>query len=138
MSQSSAVLSRRAVLFGASSLLLASPTVVRAQSVRNVSSFRTHNWEDHFDRLGQGVIIADTTLRMVKHWDADGVMRLYPSSLPLSEDLTRLGYTEVVEKRVAPGWAPTPAMRERNPEWLAFIPGGDPRNPMGSHALYLS
>ncbi|XOY57681.1 MAG: L,D-transpeptidase [Rhodobacterales bacterium] len=40
-------------------------------------------------------------------------------------------------QRVA-SWAPTPAMRERNPEWPAFIPGGDPLNPMGSHALYLS
>jgi lipoprotein-anchoring transpeptidase ErfK/SrfK len=52
--------------------------------------------------------------------------------------LTRLGYTEVIDKKVAPGWGPTPAMRERNPEWPAYIEGGDPRNPLGSHALYLS
>jgi len=65
-------------------------------------------------------------------------MRLYPTSVPLSDDLTKLGYTEVIEKRVAPSWAPTPSMRERNPEWPAVIPGGDPLNPLGSHALYLS
>ena len=55
-------------------------------------------------------------------------MFLYPSSVPLSDDLTRRGYTEVVEKRVNPSWAPTPSMRERNPEWPAFVPGGDPSN----------
>ena len=65
-------------------------------------------------------------------------MFLYPSSVPLSDDLTRTGYTEVVEKRVNPSWAPTPSMRERNPEWPARVAGGDPSNPLGTRALYLS
>ena len=29
-------------------------------------------------------------------------------------------------------------MRERNPEWPAFVEGGDPINPLGTRALYLS
>jgi lipoprotein-anchoring transpeptidase ErfK/SrfK len=29
-------------------------------------------------------------------------------------------------------------MRERNPEWPARIEGGDPDNPLGTRALYLS
>ena len=65
-------------------------------------------------------------------------MRIYPTSVPMTEELTRRGYTEVVEKRKNPGWAPTPSMRKRNPEWPAYIEGGDPINPLGTRALYLS
>ena len=104
----------------------------------NISAFRVHEWQDHFDALGLGIIISDTTAKVLQHWTSDGQMFLYPSSVPLSEDLTRRGYTEVVEKRVNPSWTPTPSMRERNPEWPAFVPGGDPSNPLGTRALYLS
>ncbi|SMP23681.1 L,D-transpeptidase family protein [Shimia sagamensis] len=105
---------------------------------RNVSSFRTHAWEDHFDTLGVGLIISDTTTRVLQHWTADGEMRIYPTSVPLTDELTKRGYTEVTEKRANPGWAPTPSMRERNPEWPPYVKGGDPSNPLGTRALYLS
>ena len=65
-------------------------------------------------------------------------MRIYPTSVPLSEELTRRGYTEVVEKRKNPGWGPTQSMRERDPTLPAYVEGGDPRNPLGTRALYLS
>jgi len=133
---------RRAFLLAASTLPLFAPTVLRAQEQepvkRNIASFRPHDWQDHFDKIGKGIILSDTNLRFLQHWTSDGEMRIYPTSVPLSDELTRRGYTEVVEKRVAPGWGPTPSMRARNPEWPAYIPGGDPRNPLGSHALYLS
>ncbi|NCT11242.1 MAG: L,D-transpeptidase, partial [Rhodobacterales bacterium] len=48
------------------------------------------------------------------------------------------GRTEVTQKVVAPTWRPTPSMRERNPEWPEVVPGGDPMNPLGPLALYLS
>ncbi|WP_299424699.1 L,D-transpeptidase [uncultured Shimia sp.] len=105
---------------------------------RNVSSFRTHDWQDHFDALGVGLIISDTTTRVLQHWTADGEMRIYPTSVPLTDELTKRGYTEVTEKRANPGWAPTPSMRERNPEWPPYVKGGDPSNPLGTRALYLS
>lgn len=134
--------SRRTFAAGMGTAILLSPSILRAQPLepvrRNVSSFRTHQWQDHFDQLGKGIIISDTVARVLQHWTVDGEMRIYPTSVPLSDDLTRLGYTEVIEKRVAPSWAPTPSMRERNPEWPLVIPGGDPLNPLGSHALYLS
>ena len=142
--------SRRALLArGAASLgVFAIPAVLRAQSIadpeeeapvrRNASSFVLHDWRDHFDTIGKGILLSDTTSKILLQWTPDGEMRIYPTSVPLSDDLTKRGYTEVVEKRVAPGWAPTPSMRERNPEWPAYIPGGDPLNPLGSHALYLS
>ncbi len=134
---------RRGLLTGATAALalIATPGILRAAEGtqrRNISSFRTHEWQDHFDTLGKGIIIADTAVKMLQHWTADGEMRIYPTSVPLTEELTKRGYTEVVEKRENPGWAPTPSMRERNPEWPAYIEGGDPRNPLGTRALYLS
>lgn len=104
----------------------------------NVSAFRLVDWRDHFDSLKGGVIIADTSARVVQFWSADeSVYKVYPSSVPLSDDLTRLGYTEVIRKVEGPSWTPTPAMRLRNPKWPAFVPPG-PDNPLGTHALYLS
>ena len=135
-------LTRRGFACGLGATVLFAPSLVRAQASdpvrRNVSSFRTHVWQDHFDTLCVGLIISDTSSKVLQHWTADGEMRLYPTSVPLSEDLTRLGYTEVVEKRENPSWAPTPSMRERNPEWPAYVKGGDPINPLGTRALYLS
>lgn len=136
------LMSRRAFAGGLGTTLLFAPSVVTAETAepvrRNVSSFRTHAWEDHFDTLGVGLIISDTSSKVLQHWTAEGEMRLYPTSVPISDELTRRGYTEVVEKRENPSWAPTPSMRERNPEWPLRIPGGDPANPLGTRALYLS
>jgi L,D-transpeptidase ErfK/SrfK len=104
----------------------------------NISAFKLVNWRDHFDSLKGGVIISDTSARVVQFWSEDETTyKVYPSSVPLSEDLTRLGYTEVIKKVEGPSWAPTPAMRLRNPEWPEFVPPG-PENPLGTHALYLS
>ncbi|PZR00215.1 MAG: L,D-transpeptidase [Cereibacter sphaeroides] len=104
----------------------------------NISAFRTYEWQDHFDVLGVGIIMSDTTAKILQHWTSDSHMYLDPTSVPLPGELTRRGYIEVVEKNVNPNWAPTPSVHERNPEWPAFVPGGDPSNPLGTHALYLS
>lgn len=134
---------RRSFILG-SGIALASPSLALSQTQpsettsRNMSAFALHQWQDHFDTLGKGIIISDTNSMFLQHWTTDGQMRIYPTSVPLTEDLTRRGYTEVVEKRKNPSWAPTPAMRERNPEWPLRVPGGDPTNPLGTRALYLS
>lgn len=47
------------------------------------------------------------------------------------------GTLHVSEKRVNPGWTPTPTMRRENPKLPAYVPGGHPRNPLGVRALYL-
>ncbi|MFK8036056.1 MAG: L,D-transpeptidase [Hyphomicrobiales bacterium] len=142
MSAKPNTLTRRGALQSLGATILFAPSLLRAQGQssvqRNASAFFTHNWRDHFDTIGKGILLSDTTTRVLQHWTPDGEMRIYPTSVPLSDDLTKRGYTEVVDKRVAPGWGPTPAMRERNPEWPAYIQGGDPRNPLGSHAIYLS
>ncbi len=131
---------RRLLLSGAAAL--AAPVVLTGgaaqASPRNVSGYRTNRWQDHFDNLRGGAILSDTTSRALQYWSEDeSVIRVYPTSVPLSEDLTRLGYTEVVMKRVGPDWRPTPAMKRRNPDWPDYWPPG-PDNPLGTHALYLS
>lgn len=113
---------------------------VGAGSARNnVSSFRMLRWQDYFDSTRGGAILVDLTSRALHFWSEDqAIYRLYPTSVPLSEDLTRRGRTEVVQKVVAPSWRPTPSMKLRNPEWPDVVEGGAPDNPLGSHALYLS
>lgn len=136
-------LDRRSFLIG-SGIAFSSPTLALAQTQpsqtarRNMSAFALHQWQDHFDELGKGIIISDTNSMVLQHWTTDGQMRVYPTSVPLTDELTRRGYTEVVEKRKNPSWAPTPDMRKRNPEWPLRVPGGDPTNPLGTRALYLS
>ena len=103
---------------------------------RNVSGFRRIDWRDHFDSLGVVTLIADTRSRALSYWSADGSdHRIYPTSVPISEELTRRGHTRVVRKRVGPDWTPTPSMVARNPD-LRYMPPG-PDNPLGTHAMYL-
>ena len=105
----------------------------------NISSFRMLDWQNYFDNTAKGAILVDITSRALHFWSEDqSIYRLYPTSVPLSEELTRRGRTEVVEKVVNPTWRPTPSMRERNPEWPEVVEGGSPDNPLGTRALYLS
>lgn len=105
---------------------------------RNISSFRSLDWHPYFDSLKNGAVLVDIQSRALHFWSEDeSVYRLFPTSVPLTEDLTRLGRTEIVRKVVGPEWRPTPSMRERNPEWPEYI-GPGPENPLGTHALYLS
>jgi hypothetical protein len=134
--------SRRAFLAGgaAGATLLAAPPVFASQDDvrRNLASFRVHDWRDHWDELGAGVILSDTMSRMLQHWDANERMTVYPTSVPMTDELTRRGHTEVVRKKVAPSWTPTANMRERDPSLPQRIEGGAPNNPLGTHALYLT
>jgi len=105
---------------------------------RNISSFRAISWEPYFSNLRNGAILVDTTSRALHYWSEDhSNYRLFPSSVPLTDQLTKRGRTSVVRKVEGPSWSPTPNMRKRNPEWPAHIPPG-PDNPLGTHALYLS
>jgi len=135
---------------GAALPLMAAPAILRAQDAadplvqsgpaprRNVSSFVRQDWREHFDQLGKGAIVCDTRSRALHYWSGDEtIYKLYPTSVPLTEELTRRGYTEVVRKKVGPSWTPTASMRERDPTLPDFMPAG-PGNPLGTHAMYLS
>ena len=105
---------------------------------RNIASFRSLDWRPYFSNLNKGAILVDIQSRALHYWSADeATYKLFPTSVPLSDDLTRTGRTEVIRKVEGPSWAPTPSMRIRNHEWPEFI-GPGPDNPLGSHALYLS
>ncbi|MCA1336691.1 L,D-transpeptidase [Pseudooceanicola marinus] len=143
---------RKLLLTGAAATLV--PATARAQAAtdgppplipapeqapvrRNTSSFVRQDWRDHFDTLGVAAIVCDTASRALHYWSGDeSDYRIYPTSVPASEELTKRGYTEVVRKKVGPDWTPTASMKERNPE-LQYMPPG-PDNPLGTHAMYLS
>lgn len=104
----------------------------------NISSFRMLDWRPYFSDTKNGAILVDITSRALHFWSEDqSVYKLFPTSVPLTADLTRLGRTEVVQKVVGPTWRPTPEMKLRNPEWPDVVEPG-PENPLGTHALYLS
>ncbi|MFO7759881.1 MAG: L,D-transpeptidase family protein [Roseovarius sp.] len=105
---------------------------------RNISAFRTLDWQPYFSSLDNGAILVDIDSRAVHYWSEDeSIYKLYPSSVPMTEDLTRRGRTRVTRKVEGPEWRPTPSMRERDPSLPAFVPAG-PNNPLGTHALHLS
>ncbi len=105
---------------------------------RNASSFRSLDWQPYFDNLNKGAILVDLSSRALHYWDeTETIYKLYPTSVPLSEDLTRRGRTKVTLKDPEPDWRPTPAMRKRNPEWPEYMPPG-PDNPLGIRALHLT
>ena len=111
---------------------------IRKISERNISSFRMLDWRPYFDNLTGGAILIDIESRTLHYWsEGEKVYKLYPTSVPLTDDLTRKGRTKVIKKVEGPSWSPTPAMRVRNPEWPEYL-GPGPENPLGSHALYLS
>ncbi|MBV7379257.1 L,D-transpeptidase [Maritimibacter dapengensis] len=145
---------RRALIATASALPFAAPTILRGQESEplvpnpddlipevarnNISSFRTMDWRDHFDSLGKGAIVCDTVSRVLHFWSGDGnTYKLYPTSVPRSDELTKRGYTEIVRKKVGPTWTPTASMHERFPDLPDVMPAG-PENPLGTHAMYLS
>jgi lipoprotein-anchoring transpeptidase ErfK/SrfK len=143
--------SRRALLAGAAATLATGTaqaqvmqgstefeTGANATIRHNISSFRMLDWRGYFENTRKGAILVDLNSRALHFWSEDqSVYRLYPTSVPLSEDLTRRGRTSVTDKVVNPPWRPTPSMKERNPDWPDLVPGGAPDNPLGVRALYL-
>ena len=141
---------RRAFLSG-SAAVLATPALAQTNNLpgfaerdqtepvrRNISSFRTLDWRPYFENTRKGAILVDIDSRAVHFWNEDQTeYKLYPSSVTLTEELTRRGRTSVTRKVDGPSWRPTPSMLKLNPEWPKFV-GPGPDNPLGSHALYLS
>lgn len=109
-----------------------------APARNNISSFRMLDWHDYFQNTKNGVILCDLASRALHYWSEDeSVYRLYPTSVPLNEELTRRGTTSVIQKVENPVWIPTVGELERNPDWPKKVDGGSPDNPLGVRALYL-
>ena len=115
-------ISRRHMVLGTAAAVL-TPLGARAQDYtapavhrRNIMAFTPQRWQDHFDTLGKGAIVADIASRTLHFWSGnDATYKLYPSSVPRTEELTKRGYTQIVRKRVGPDWTPTP-------QWSSVTP----------------
>ena len=104
--------------------------------LRRVSGLKTHHWQDYFDSVSNDCIMCNTRDRVLHYWGSDGFYRIYPTSVPLTEEMTRRGRTTVTLKRPDPDWRPTASMLERRPDLPSYVPPG-PDNPLGIRALNL-
>ncbi len=87
-------------------------------------------------RYAPGQIIVSFGDRRLYHIVRRGRAMSYPIAVPRAESRWQ-GVERVSYKRVNPTWTPTAKMRRENPKLPAVVKGGDPRNPMGSRAIYL-
>ena len=82
-----------------------------SQTVRhNASSFRALDWEHTFPIWKTVQCLWIYLLARYIFGQRMETYKLYPSSVPLSEELTRRGRTKVTRKVVGPSWRPTPSM----------------------------
>ena len=132
---------RRSFL-AASAASLATPTLLRANEItvdRNMSGFMAQNWQDHFDALDRVTVLCDTNARALHYWNPENDdYRIYPTSVPQTDELTKRGLTEIVRKKHNPSWTPTANMRERDPSLPVTMAGGEVGNPLGTRAMYLA
>ena len=88
------------------------------------------------NRYSRGTIVVSFADRRLYKIIGKGRAISYPIGVPTGRARWS-GTLRVTQKRVNPGWTPTPSMRRENPSLPAHVPGGHPRNPMGVRALYL-
>lgn len=104
--------------------------------LRRISSLKMRKWQDYFPDLNKDAILCDMNDRVLHYWGSDGFYRVYPTSVPLTEDMTRRGRTTITLKRPDPDWRPTASMLERHPGLPDYVAPG-PDNPLGIRALNL-
>jgi len=104
--------------------------------LRRISGLHTERWQDHFGSISQDAILVKVNDRVLHYWGADGFYRIYPTSVPLTEEMTRRGRTTITLKRPDPDWRPTEAMLRRRPDLPTYVPPGLD-NPLGIRALNL-
>jgi lipoprotein-anchoring transpeptidase ErfK/SrfK len=89
-----------------------------------------------FTNHAPGTIIVSFGDRRLYYMTGKGSAISYPIAIPKPQ-ARWAGVSYISRKEVNPSWTPTPQMRRENPKLPAFVPGGDPRNPLGVRALYL-
>ena len=83
-----------------------------------------------------GDIIVSFGDRRLYYIDSKATAISYAIAIPKAEARWS-GVSYVSQKRENPVWTPTEDMRRENPKLPAYVAGGDPRNPLGTRALYL-
>lgn len=129
----------RALVLCALSLSLAG----LAPSTASAQDFFSFLWSDGYretvrfsPKYTPGQIIVSFGDRKLYWIHKRGEAVSYPIAVP-REQSRWSGVTSVSQKRVNPGWTPTPEMRRENPKLPVHVPGGHPLNPLGVRALYL-
>ena len=65
----------------------------------NIFSFRAQSWQDHFKNLNRGAILVDTKTRSLHYWNKNGTeYKVFPTSVPLNKELTRLVIPKLQKK----------------------------------------
>ena len=83
-----------------------------------------------------GDIIVSFGDRRLYYIDSKATAISYAIAIPKAEAKWS-GVSYVSQKRENPTWTPTADMRRENPALPSSVAGGDPRNPLGTRALYL-
>ena len=87
-------------------------------------------------RHAPGTILVSFSDRRLYFIQGRGRAISYPIAVP-KPSAAWSGTFRITRKAVAPRWTPTPEMRAENPKLPLFVRGGDPKNPLGTHALYI-
>ena len=68
-------------------------------TLHNISSYRYQKWENHFKSITDGAILSDTKSKCLHFWiGKNNFYKIYPTSVPLTPELTRTGYTKIIKK----------------------------------------
>jgi lipoprotein-anchoring transpeptidase ErfK/SrfK len=90
---------------------------------------------DYSGPYGPNTIVVNTTERRLYYIYEQGKAIRYGVGVG-REGFAWSGTHRVTRKAEWPGWTPPPAMRRRQPELPAYMPGGID-NPLGARALYI-
>ena len=87
-------------------------------------------------KYAPGTIVVDTSARWLYLIEGNG------SALRYGIGVGRAGFQwkgthKITAKKVNPSWTPPPEMIARQPDVPRHMKGGDPENPLGTHAMYL-
>ena len=87
-------------------------------------------------KYAPGTIVVDTAARWLYLIQENG------SALRYGIGVGRAGFQwkgthKITAKKVNPSWTPPPEMIARQPDVPRHMKGGDPENPLGTHAMYL-
>ncbi len=83
-----------------------------------------------------GTIVVDTAARRLYLVQAGGTALRYGIGVGKTGFQWK-GTHKITAKKVAPDWTPPAEMIARQPDVPRHMKGGDPMNPLGSHAMYL-
>ncbi len=87
-------------------------------------------------KYAPGTIVVDTKARWLYLIEGNG------SALRYGIGVGRAGFQwkgthKITAKKEKPSWTPPPEMIARQPDVPRHMKGGDPENPLGTHAMYL-